>query len=63
MVRYADDDFEYRFGLVVIELKCRHVTLPKDMMKVIPKDYFDTETGSLRILHEEEWRSLGITQV
>jgi hypothetical protein len=37
--------------------------LPKDMLKVIPKDLFDTETGTLRILHEEEWRSLGITQV
>jgi hypothetical protein len=37
--------------------------LPKDMLKVIPKDFFDTETGTLRILHEEEWRSLGITQV
>jgi len=37
--------------------------LPKDALKVIPKDYFDTETGTLRILYEEEWRSLGITQV
>ena len=37
--------------------------LPKEALKVIPKDYFDTETGTLRILHEEEWRSLGITQV
>src|SRR5271156_4523712 len=42
---------------------CRHVMLPKDVLKVIPKDYFDSESGSLRILHEEEWRSLGITQV
>jgi len=37
--------------------------LPKEALKVIPKDYFDTETGTLRILAEEEWRSLGITQV
>jgi hypothetical protein len=37
--------------------------LPKEMLKVIPKEYFDTETGTLRILQEEEWRSLGITQV
>jgi len=44
-------------------LTMRHVMLPKDMLKAIPKDYFDTETGTLRILHEEEWRSLGITQV
>jgi hypothetical protein len=50
--RYSDDDFEYR-----------HVMLPKEALKVIPKDYFDTETGTLRILAEEEWRSLGITQV
>lgn len=41
---------------------CRHVTLPKNMLKVIPKDYFDPETGTLRILQEEEWRGLGITQ-
>jgi cyclin-dependent kinase regulatory subunit CKS1 len=37
--------------------------LPKEALKAIPKDYFDTETGTLRILYEEEWRSLGITQV
>ena len=36
--------------------------LPKNMLKVIPKDYFDSETGTLKILHEEEWRGLGITQ-
>lgn len=36
--------------------------LPKQMLKAIPKDYFDTETGTLKILHEEEWRGLGITQ-
>ena len=44
-------------------LMYRHVMLPKDALKHIPKDYFDTETGTLRLLHEEEWRSLGITQV
>ena len=32
------------------------------MLKVIPKDYFDTETGALKLLYEEEWRSLGIIQ-
>ena len=37
--------------------------LPKGMLKHIPKDYFDLETGTLRILLEEEWRGLGITQV
>jgi cyclin-dependent kinase regulatory subunit CKS1 len=36
--------------------------LPKGMLKAIPKDYFDTESGTLKILHEEEWRGLGITQ-
>ncbi|PRT55293.1 Cyclin-dependent kinases regulatory subunit [Wickerhamiella sorbophila] len=50
-VRYSDDLFEYR-----------HVILPKNMLKVIPKDYFNTATGTLRILQEEEWRGLGITQ-
>lgn len=49
--RYSDDHFEYR-----------HVMLPKQMLKVIPSDYFNKETGTLRILLEEEWRGLGITQ-
>ncbi len=49
--RYSDDTHEYR-----------HVMLPKPMLKVIPADYFNTETGTLRILEEEEWRGLGITQ-
>lgn len=49
--RYNDDTHEYR-----------HVMLPKNMLKVIPQDYFNPETGTLRILLEEEWRGLGITQ-
>lgn len=36
--------------------------LPKNMLKAIPKDYFNPETGTLKILMEEEWRGLGITQ-
>lgn len=36
--------------------------LPKAMLKVIPSDYFNSETGTLRILTEDEWRGLGITQ-
>lgn len=40
----------------------RHVILPKNMLKVIPRDYFNSETGTLRILLEQEWRGLGITQ-
>ncbi|KAF3001911.1 hypothetical protein B5807_06041 [Epicoccum nigrum] len=49
--RYSDDYFEYR-----------HVQLPKQMLKIIPKDYFDGARGTLKLLWEEEWRALGITQ-
>jgi cyclin-dependent kinase regulatory subunit CKS1 len=38
------------------------VQLPKQMLKVIPKDYFDSR-GTLKLLWEDEWRALGITQV
>lgn len=37
--------------------------LPKDMIKRIPKDYFDPSKGTLKLLWEDEWRGLGITQV
>jgi cyclin-dependent kinase regulatory subunit CKS1 len=50
--RYNDDLFEYR-----------HVQLPKQMLKAIPKDYFDGSRGTLKLLWEDEWRGLGITQV
>ena len=50
--RYSDDENEYR-----------HVQLPKEMIKKIPKDYFDPSKGTLKLLWEEEWRGLGITQV
>lgn len=50
--RYSDDHFEYR-----------HVQLPKNMLKAIPKDYHDSAKGTLKLLWEEEWRALGITQV
>lgn len=49
--RYSDNDFEYR-----------HVQLPKQMLKAIPKEYFDGSRGTLKLLWEEEWRALGITQ-
>jgi len=50
--RYSDNDFEYR-----------HVQLPKPMLKAIPKEYFmDPNKGVLKLLWEEEWRALGITQ-
>jgi len=50
--RYSDDNYEYR-----------HVQLPKQMLKVIPKEYFDGQRGTLKLLWEDEWRGLGITQV
>lgn len=37
--------------------------LPKQMLKAIPKEYFDGSRGTLKLLWEEEWRALGITQV
>ncbi|WVQ81203.1 hypothetical protein IAT38_003325 [Cryptococcus sp. DSM 104549] len=50
--RYSDDNFEYR-----------HVILPKAMLKLIPKRYFSAEDPNLlRILEEDEWRGIGITQ-
>ncbi|KAK3112533.1 Cyclin-dependent kinases regulatory subunit (Cell division control protein cks1) [Teratosphaeriaceae sp. CCFEE 6253] len=49
--RYNDDHYEYR-----------HVQLPKQMLKKIPKDYFDGSRGTLKLLWEDEWRGLGITQ-
>lgn len=33
------------------------------MLKAIPKDYHDSAKGTLKLLWEEEWRALGITQV
>jgi len=32
------------------------------MLKKIPTDYFDASKGTLKLLWEEEWRGLGITQ-
>ncbi|KAI9785842.1 MAG: Cyclin-dependent kinases regulatory subunit (Cell division control protein cks1) [Peltula sp. TS41687] len=49
--RYSDDMYEYR-----------HVQLPKAMLKQIPKDYFDPSKGTLKLLWEDEWRGIGITQ-
>ena len=41
----------------------RHVILPKPLLKLIPKSYFDPEEpGVLRILSDSEWRGIGITQ-
>jgi len=49
--RYSDNEYEYR-----------HVQLPKAMLKAIPRDYFDPAKGTLKLLWEDEWRGLGITQ-
>jgi hypothetical protein len=51
-IRYSDNEYEYR-----------HVQLPKAMLKAIPREYFDPTKGTLKLLWEEEWRGLGITQV
>lgn len=51
-IRYSDSEYEYR-----------HVQLPKAMLKAIPKEYHDSSKGTLKLLWEEEWRALGITQV
>ncbi|KAJ3728379.1 cyclin-dependent kinase regulatory subunit [Lentinula raphanica] len=49
--RYTDDTFEYR-----------HVILPKRLLKYIPEEFWDQSTGAMRLLADEEWRSLGIKQ-
>ncbi|KAI1342833.1 oxidoreductin [Xylariaceae sp. FL0016] len=49
--RYNDSEYEYR-----------HVQLPKAMLKAIPKDYHDASKGTLKLLWEDEWRAIGITQ-
>jgi hypothetical protein len=33
------------------------------MLKAIPKEYHDSSKGTLKLLWEDEWRALGITQV
>ncbi|KAH6650945.1 regulatory subunit of cyclin-dependent kinase [Chaetomium tenue] len=50
--RYSDSEYEYR-----------HVQLPKAMLKAIPSDYHDKAKGTLKLLWEDEWRGMGITQV
>lgn len=52
VARYSDSENEYR-----------HVQLPKEMLKAIPHDYFDGQRGTLKLLWEDEWRALGVTQV
>jgi cyclin-dependent kinase regulatory subunit CKS1 len=33
------------------------------MLKAIPAEYHDKSKGTLKLLWEEEWRGMGITQV
>ncbi|KPJ09554.1 Cyclin-dependent kinases regulatory subunit [Papilio machaon] len=40
--KYYDDEFEYR-----------HVVLPKDMVKLVPKNH---------LMSEQEWRNIGVQQ-
>jgi cyclin-dependent kinase regulatory subunit CKS1 len=49
--RYTDDAYEYR-----------HVILPKQLLRLVPKHFFNEESGTLRLLSEPEWRGIGITQ-
>ncbi|KAF8228507.1 cyclin-dependent kinase regulatory subunit [Tricholoma matsutake] len=49
--RYSDDDYEYR-----------HVTVPKQLLEMVPKNFFNDKTGTLRLLAEPEWRGIGIAQ-
>lgn len=37
--------------------------LPKAMLKAIPAVYHDKAKGTLKLLWEDEWRGIGITQV
>ncbi|KAJ7940245.1 regulatory subunit of cyclin-dependent kinase [Mycena leptocephala] len=49
--RYTDDAYEYR-----------HVILPKQLLRLVPKNFFNEDSGTLRLLSEPEWRGIGITQ-
>ncbi|CAK7268711.1 endoplasmic oxidoreductin-1 [Sporothrix epigloea] len=49
--RYSDAQFEYR-----------HVLLPKQMLKLIPDQYLDESKKTMKLLWEDEWRSMGINQ-
>lgn len=49
---YEDDQFQYR-----------HVILPKPLLRMLPKTYFNSDdSGTLRLLTEQEWRGMGVTQ-
>lgn len=52
-----------KYHHMLISFGLRHVILPKPLLKMIPKEYFGESTpGVLRLLLEEEWRNIGITQ-
>lgn len=55
--------FTSQFNELLLQHHARHVILPKPLLKQIPKEYFDPEEpGVLRILKDQEWRGIGITQ-
>uniref|UniRef100_A0A0K3CEL8 Cyclin-dependent kinases regulatory subunit n=1 Tax=Rhodotorula toruloides TaxID=5286 RepID=A0A0K3CEL8_RHOTO len=53
--RYSDDEYEYR-----------HVQLPRQMLKLSASTessiFFEPDSNVLRLLTEDEWRGIGITQ-
>jgi hypothetical protein len=49
---YEDDMYTYR-----------HVTLPKPLLKIIPKEFWNKDgSGTLKLLTEDECRIIGISQ-
>ena len=60
--KYYDDVFEYRYYILLYEgtfgesfnnLHSRHVMLPKEIAKMVPRN---------RLMTETEWRHLGVQQ-
>jgi hypothetical protein len=67
--KYFDDEYEYRYGppppllprccgLTISCARDRHVFLPKRLVDKMPRN----EKGELRLMTEDEWRDLGVTQ-
>ncbi len=63
--KYSDDEFEFRYfvlalfflscrSILIAVLTCRHVILPGEVAKKLPKP--------MRLLSESEWRGLGVQQ-
>ncbi|GAA5835623.1 hypothetical protein JCM9279_004598 [Rhodotorula babjevae] len=76
--RYSDDFYEYRHVLLPRQmLKLGQSMLPLDSpaagfrfsrfpssgrASTLPKEYFQPDTNVMRLLSEDEWRGIGITQ-